>query len=163
MIWISYAVLVLSWLILFRTAIGLRIRSVGEHPRAADTVGISVYGIRYVSVVTSGGLAAMGGVFLSIGFVNSFPEHMTAGRTIIVARETGRIVLLDAAWAIPVAAVGGILALLFVRGARGRIRETLERAGGAGRIRAAKILAIAGICFALSGSIAVGLYELLLR
>jgi len=83
--------------------------------------------------------------------------------TIIVARETGRIVLLDAAWAIPVAAVGGILALLFVRGARGRIRETLERAGGAGRIRAAKILAIAGICFALSGSIAVGLYELLLR
>ena len=83
MIWISYAVLVLSWLILFRTAIGLRIRSVGEHPRAADTVGISVYGIRYVSVVTSGGLAAMGGVFLSIGFVNSFTENMTAGRGFI--------------------------------------------------------------------------------
>jgi general nucleoside transport system permease protein len=83
MIWISYAVLILSWLILFRTAIGLRIRSVGEHPRAADTVGISVYGIRYVSVVTSGGLAAMGGVFLSIGFVNSFSENMTAGRGFI--------------------------------------------------------------------------------
>jgi simple sugar transport system permease protein len=83
MIWISYAVLVLSWLILFRTAFGLRIRSVGEHPRAADTVGISVYGIRYVSVVTSGGLAAMGGVFLSIGFVNSFSENMTAGRGFI--------------------------------------------------------------------------------
>jgi simple sugar transport system permease protein len=83
MIWISYAVLILSWLILFRTAIGLRIRSVGEHPRAADTVGISVYGIRYASVVTSGGLAAMGGVFLSIGFVNSFTENMTAGRGFI--------------------------------------------------------------------------------
>jgi general nucleoside transport system permease protein len=83
MIWLSYAVLVLSWFILFRTAVGLRIRSVGEHPRAADTVGISVYGIRYVSVITSGGLAAMGGVFLSIGFVNSFTENMTAGRGFI--------------------------------------------------------------------------------
>ncbi|HEU5244510.1 MAG TPA: ABC transporter permease [Gaiellaceae bacterium] len=83
MIWLSFAVLILSWLFLFRTAIGLRIRSVGEHPRAADTVGISVYGIRYASVVTSGGLAAMGGVFLSIGFVNSFTENMTAGRGFI--------------------------------------------------------------------------------
>jgi general nucleoside transport system permease protein len=83
MIWISFVVLILSWLLLFRTAIGLRIRSVGEHPRAADTVGISVYAMRYVSVITSGGLAAMGGVFLSIGFVNSFTENMTAGRGFI--------------------------------------------------------------------------------
>jgi hypothetical protein len=82
---------------------------------------------------------------------------------ILVARETHRIVLLDAAWAIPVAALCGVAALLFVRGARGRIRQSLERAGGAGRIRTARILAIAGICFALSGSIAVGVYELLLR
>jgi simple sugar transport system permease protein len=83
MIWLSYGVLILSWFVLFRTAVGLRIRSVGEHPRAADTVGISVYGIRYASVITSGGLAAMGGVFLSIGFVNSFTENMTAGRGFI--------------------------------------------------------------------------------
>lgn len=83
MIWLSYVVLILSWLVLFRTALGLRIRSVGEHPRAADTVGISVYGIRYVSVAASGGLAAMGGVFLSLGFVNSFTENMTAGRGFI--------------------------------------------------------------------------------
>jgi general nucleoside transport system permease protein len=83
MIWLSYAVLILSWLVLFRTGLGLRIRSVGEHPRAADTVGISVYGIRYVAVVASGGLAAMGGVFLSLGFVNSFTENMTAGRGFI--------------------------------------------------------------------------------
>ena len=82
---------------------------------------------------------------------------------IVASRQVGGIVLLDAAWAIPVAALCGVLALLFVRGARGRIRQTLERAGGVGRIRTAKILAIAGICFALSGSIAIGLYELLLR
>ena len=75
--------LVLSWLFLFRTAKGLRIRSVGEHPRAADTVGISVYGIRYGSVITSGGLAAMGGVFISIGLNHSFTENTTAGRGFI--------------------------------------------------------------------------------
>ena len=54
-------------------------------------------------------------------------------------------------------------ALLFVRGARGRIRSTLERAGGTGRIRLGRFLAVAGISIALSASIAVGFYELLLR
>jgi simple sugar transport system permease protein len=83
MIWLSFVAVVLSWLFLFRTAKGLRIRSVGEHPRAADTVGISVYGIRYGSVVTSGGLAAMGGVFISIGYNHSFTENITAGRGFI--------------------------------------------------------------------------------
>jgi len=56
---------------------------VGEHPRAADTVGISVYGVRYASVVTSGALAALGGAYLSIGFVHSFNQNMTAGRGFI--------------------------------------------------------------------------------
>ena len=61
------------------------------------------------------------------------------------------------------AVVCGLAALLFVRGARGRIRWTLERAGGTGRIRLGRILGVAGICVALSASIAVGFYELLLR
>jgi hypothetical protein len=82
---------------------------------------------------------------------------------VIVARQTAGISLLDAAWAIPVAAVCGLAALLFGRGARGRIRWTLERAGGGGRIRVGRLLAVAGICVALSASIAVGFYELLLR
>jgi general nucleoside transport system permease protein len=83
MIWLALATLVLSYLVMFRTPIGLRIRSVGEHPRAADTVGISVYGIRYASVTLSGMLAALGGAYLSIGFVHSFTENMTAGRGFI--------------------------------------------------------------------------------
>jgi steroid 5-alpha reductase family enzyme len=82
---------------------------------------------------------------------------------VALARQTAGISLLDAAWGIPVAAAGGVVALLFVRGARGRIRSTLERAGGLGRIRLGRILGVAGICFALSGSIAIAVYEVLLR
>ena len=80
MIWVSFALLILAHITLFRTPIGLRIRSVGEHPRAADTVGISVYGTRYGAVVLSGVLAALGGAYLSIGYLGSFSENITAGR-----------------------------------------------------------------------------------
>jgi simple sugar transport system permease protein len=83
LIWVGFLVVVLSYFVIFRTPIGLRIRSVGEHPRAADTVGISVYGVRYACVITSGLLAAAGGAFLSVGFVGTFNENMTAGRGFI--------------------------------------------------------------------------------
>src|SRR3990170_3977507 len=83
MVWLMFGVVVLVWIVLFKTPIGLRVRSVGEHPRAAETVGISVYGIRYAAVVASGVLAALGGAFLSIGFVGTFAENMTSGRGFI--------------------------------------------------------------------------------
>ncbi|MGI8606159.1 MAG: ABC transporter permease [Gaiellaceae bacterium] len=80
LVWVMFGVVILGYVVLFKTPIGLRIRSVGEHPKAADTVGISVYGVRYAAVVASGVLAALGGAFLSIGFVGSFAENMTSGR-----------------------------------------------------------------------------------
>jgi general nucleoside transport system permease protein len=83
LVWVMFGTVILSYVVLFKTPIGLRIRSVGEHPRAADTVGISVYGVRYGAVVTSGVLAALGGAFLSIGLVGSFAENMTSGRGFI--------------------------------------------------------------------------------
>ena len=83
MIWSRFVVVILSHLVLFRTPIGLRIRACGEHPRAADTVGIDVYKVRYASVVGSGMLAALGGAYLTIGFTHSFNENITAGRGFI--------------------------------------------------------------------------------
>ncbi len=83
LVWVLFAVVILSYVVLFKTPIGLRIRSVGEHPRAAETVGISVYAIRYAAVTLSGVLAALGGAFLSLGFVGTFSENMTSGRGFI--------------------------------------------------------------------------------
>ena len=80
-----------------------------------------------------------------------------------LTRKIPGAALLDAVWAIPVAASAATVSLLFARGARGAIARTLERAGGSLWIRLGRILAVAGICITLSASIAVGLYELLLR
>jgi simple sugar transport system permease protein len=83
MIWLAFLTILATWIVLFKTPVGLRIRAVGEHPRAADTVGISVYATRYAAVTLSGVLAALGGAYLSIGFVNSFNQNMTVGRGFI--------------------------------------------------------------------------------
>jgi ABC-type uncharacterized transport system permease subunit len=81
--WVMLVLLPVTAIVMFRTPVGLRIRAVGEHPRAAETVGISVYKVRYAAVTLSGVLAAMGGAYLSIGFVHSFNQNMTAGRGFI--------------------------------------------------------------------------------
>jgi ABC-type uncharacterized transport system permease subunit len=78
--WVALLLVPLLALYLFRTASGLRLRSVGEKPRAADSVGVPVLRTRYLAVIASGLLAGLGGVFLSVGLVGSFNENMTDGR-----------------------------------------------------------------------------------
>ena len=83
MIWVGFLFVLIAHVVMFKTPLGLRLRSTGEHPRAADTVGISVYAMRYFGVTLSGVLAAAGGAFLSVGVISSFNENMTAGRGFI--------------------------------------------------------------------------------
>jgi general nucleoside transport system permease protein len=81
--WVALLLVPLLTLFLFRTRGGLRLRSVGEKPRAADSLGLPVLRTRYLAVIASGGLAAAGGAYLSIALVGSFNEQMTAGRGFI--------------------------------------------------------------------------------
>jgi simple sugar transport system permease protein len=83
MTWAGLALVPALTFFLFRTRWGLRLRSVGEKPRAADTVGLPVLRIRYAAVIASGMLAALGGAYLSVGFVGSFSNDMTNGRGFI--------------------------------------------------------------------------------
>lgn len=79
---IAFGAVFFTFYVVFRTPFGLRLRSVGEHPRAADTVGINVYRMRYVAVLVSGALAGLAGAFISFN-VSSYTENMVAGNGFI--------------------------------------------------------------------------------
>ena len=78
-----FALVAIVHVALFHTRWGLRVRAVGEHPRAADTVGIDVLRTRYRNVILGGMLAGLGGAFLIIGSTGRFDREMTAGRGFI--------------------------------------------------------------------------------
>jgi simple sugar transport system permease protein len=78
-----YIFLIIITIALYYTRWGLRTRSVGEHPKAADTLGINVFKTRYVSVILGGFMAGFGGAYFTLGSVGRFDELMTAGRGFI--------------------------------------------------------------------------------
>ncbi len=78
-VYLMYIAIALVTFGLFRTKWGLRLRSVGEHPQAADTVGINVRRTRFWNVSLAGAVAGLGGAFITLGSVGSFNEDMTAG------------------------------------------------------------------------------------
>ena len=80
---VTVLIVIVFQVMLFRSRWGLRTRAVGEHPRAAETVGIDVIRLRYRNVVLSGALAALGGAYLSMEATNAFQAGMTQGRGFI--------------------------------------------------------------------------------
>lgn len=82
-IYVCIGCIFLLHFMLFTTRWGLRVRAVGEHPMAADTVGINVFYVRYRNVILGGMLAGLGGAYFTIGSTGSFQQEMTAGRGFI--------------------------------------------------------------------------------
>jgi simple sugar transport system permease protein len=83
---LTYAAFILVglvWLFLYRTPLGTHLRAVGENPEAAASVGINVKQVRYIALLLSGFLAALGGINLSMGYLTIFQANMTAGRGFI--------------------------------------------------------------------------------
>lgn len=75
----AYLLVPVAWFVLNKTTLGLKIRSVGENPEAADSLGVSVAGIRYFTIVLGGTLSGIAGASLSIALLNVFQQNMTSG------------------------------------------------------------------------------------
>lgn len=83
MIYMMFFAVIISWVIMYKTPFGLRLRAAGEDPSALDAAGVNVETIRFVAVIISGCLAGLGGACLSIGFGSRFGKLMTSGRGFI--------------------------------------------------------------------------------
>lgn len=83
LVYITIGLVFVSGFILYRTKFGLKLRAVGEHPRAADTAGINVFRMRYIGVLISGGAAGMAGAYLVLSQLGIFRDNIVAGRGFI--------------------------------------------------------------------------------
>lgn len=109
---ITILIVIVAWFIFYRTKIGLRLRSIGDHPQAAATVGINVVRYRYVAVTISGMLCGLGGAYLSIAQSNLFVKDMVAGRGFMALAA-----MILGAWN-PVGAMGASLVFAFAQALR---------------------------------------------
>jgi simple sugar transport system permease protein len=82
-VWLGLILLVVIQVMLFHTRWGLRTRAVGEHPKAADTLGINVFRVRYTNVILGGVVAGLAGAYFTLGSVGRFDKMMTGGRGFI--------------------------------------------------------------------------------
>jgi ABC-type uncharacterized transport system permease subunit len=82
-VYIAFILVAVVWFLLYKTRLGLRIRSVGEHPKAADTLGINVFKVKYFAVILSGILAGLGGAAMSVAVVSNFRPTLISGQGFI--------------------------------------------------------------------------------
>ena len=80
LVYVTYGIVIVSGFALFRTSFGLYVAAVGEHPQAAETMGLDVGRLRYLCLAMGGTLAGLGGAFLSLSATGVFLDNMTAGR-----------------------------------------------------------------------------------
>lgn len=79
LVYIAFLLVPVSWFVINKTTLGLKIRSVGENPEAADSLGVSVAGIRYFTVILGGAFSGLAGASQSIALLNVFQQNMTSG------------------------------------------------------------------------------------
>lgn len=82
--YLAFLAVPVAWYVMQKTHIGLKVRAVGENPKAADTVGINVWRVRWAAILFSGALAGLGGAFVSMGQLSFFTENMISGRGYMV-------------------------------------------------------------------------------
>jgi len=119
LIGLAFALAALEWVFLFRTPWGLRVRACGENPRAAETAGVDALRTRFWAVVTGGAIAALGGVYLSLGELDLYSDGMTAGRGYIALAA-----VIFGRWN-PIGATGAALFFGFFAA----LQYTLQRSG----------------------------------
>ena len=83
LVYLAFLLVPIAWFILNKTTLGLKIRAVGENPEAADSLGVSVIGVRYFTVILGGILSSIAGASLSVALLNVFQQNMTAGQGFI--------------------------------------------------------------------------------
>jgi len=103
-IYLLFILIGATYFVMYYTRWGLRTRAVGEHPRAADTLGINVFRTRYVNVFISGMIAGLAGAYMSIGAAGRFNEGMTAGKGFL-----GLAAMIFGNWNAPTAFVGSLI------------------------------------------------------
>jgi simple sugar transport system permease protein len=121
LVYIALIGVVVTWVVLKYTSWGLLIRAAGEHPAAADSLGLNVNRTRFLALLVSGGFAGLGGAFLSLVASNQFVENMTAGRGYIAMAIL--ILGLRSPWGVLVAS------LLFGMGDAFQLRAQLDNTG----------------------------------